>query len=248
MRGKRLVTARLEERSMKQLETRFYSLDELAKEIGRKRDGHFAERAKNDLTKWGYQWEWINRIGVKIHQKPETAEARLAEFMNRYFGLDIQIDVRNFACFLLLMMTYDDFRHMPWPERAYVVWEQYDLDITEKTLRNWASKLLQNDVLHKDTTERQYWRTFKVNDETFREPIDAETDEEFARYKSRRRELIDEYMRLGLSKKEAWSLAFKQLWRAFGCCYYACPQFTINLIAEETEELLQLVSAVCAGE
>ena len=136
---------------MKQLETRFYSLVELAEEIGRKRDGHFAERAKNDLTKWGYQWEWLNRRGANILHKPETAEGKLAEFMNRYFGLDIQIHARNFAYFMLLMLTYEGFDRMPWPERAYVLWEQFDFDVNEKTLRNWTSRLLAKDVLHKDT-------------------------------------------------------------------------------------------------
>ena len=62
---------------MKQLEARFYSLDELAEAIDRKRDSHFAGNAKADLTKWGYEWEWKNGRGVVITKVPQTAKERL---------------------------------------------------------------------------------------------------------------------------------------------------------------------------
>lgn len=231
---------------MMQLEERFYSLDELAEAIERKRDSHFAERAKNDLTKWGYEYTWLNRRGVTITKKPSTARARLIELMGRKFGLDIQVDVYAFACFLFLMLTDTSFTSMPWAERAYTLWEQYDLDINEKTLRNWASTLLANKQLHKETTERQYWRTSKCDGYTFREPISWD-DPDYIRYKSRQKELIEERMNAGDTKSKAWSNAFKQLWWEFDCCYYACPRFTFNMIADEINELIELAAAVCAG-
>ena len=231
---------------MLRLDERFYSLDELAEAIGRTRDSHFAERAKSDLTKWGYEYIWLNRRGVTITKKPSTARARLIELMNRLFGLDKQIDVYAFACFLFLMLTDGDFASMPWAERAHALWEQFDLDISDKTLRNWASTLLENDQLHKETTERQYWRTSKCDGYTFREPISLD-DPDYIHYKSRQKELIDEYMGLGLTKSKSWSEAFKQLWREFECCYYACPRFTFNVIADEINELIELAAAVCAG-
>ena len=231
---------------MMQLEERFYSLDELAEAIERKRDSHFADSAKNDLTKWGYEYTWHNRRGVTITKKPSTARARLVELMNRLVGLDKQIDVYAFSCFLFLMLTDGDFVSMPWAERAHALWEQFDLDISDKTLRNWASTLLENDQLHKETTERQYWRTIKCDGHTFRVPISLD-DPDYIHYKSRQKELIDEYMGLGLTKSKAWSEAFKQLWREFECCYYACPRFTFNMIAEDAQELIELAAAVCAG-
>lgn len=230
---------------MMQLEERFYSLDELAKAIERTRDSHFADRAKRDLTKWGYEYTWLNRRGVTIINKPSTPRARLIELMGRKFGLDIQVDVYAFACFLFLMLTDTSFTSMPWAERAYTLWEQYDLDISEKTLRNWASTLLANKQLHKETTERQYWRTSKCDGYTFREPISWD-DPDYIRYKSRQKMYIEQCLKKGQTKSQAWGNAFKQLWKDFECCYYACPRFTFNMIADEINELIELAAEVCA--
>ena len=231
---------------MMQLEERFYSLDELAEAIERKRTDHFARDAKNDLTKWGYEYTWHNSRGVTIAKRPTKACIRLGEQMNRLFGLDRQINVHDFACFIYLMLADDTYACMPWAERAHALWEQFDLGISDRALRNWASTLLENDQLHKETTERQYWRTSKCDGHTFREPISLD-DPDYIRYKNRQKELIDEYMGLGLTKSKAWSNAFKQLWREYECCYYACPRFTFNMIAEDIQELIELAAAVCAG-
>jgi len=231
---------------MLRLDERFYSLDELAEAIDRKRTDHFARDAKNDLTKWGYEYTWHNSRGVTITKRSTESFIRLAELMNRLFGLDRQIKVDNFACFIYLMLADDTYACMPWAERAHALWEQFDLDISDRALRNWASTLLENDQLHKETTERQYWRTSKCDGHTFREPIGLD-DPDYIHYKSRQKKLIDEYMGLGLTKSKAWSEAFKQLWREFECCYYACPRFTFNMIAEDAQELIELAAAVCAG-
>ncbi len=246
MRGKGLARGRMEEQTMLRLEERFYSLDELAEAIDRKRDDHFARNAKNDLSYWGYQYTWHNRRGVTITKCSTDAFIRLAELMNRLFGLNRQISVYGFACFIYLMLADDTYACMPWGERAHALWEQFDIGVDDRTLRNWASTLLENDQLHKETTERQYWRTSKYDGYTFREPISLD-DPDYIQYKSRQKELIEEYMGLGLTKSKAWSEAFKQLWREFECCYYSCPRFTFNMIAEDIQELIELASAVCAG-
>ena len=235
---------------MEQLEKREYTRTELAEVTGRSlKSSHFARDIQDDLTKWGYGFEWLPRRGVRITRIPETAEERLAEMMMRYFGLDIQVETRAFACFLYLMLVMEEFQCMPWPEREVEIWYQFDVSIAESTLRRWASRLLAGDHLHKIECDGVYWQTSKYEGEVFRKPIDAATDEGYARYKARQRELIDEYLDLGLPKSKAWSEAFKQLWREFECCYYRCPRFVLNGISSEMiGELCDIVVEICEIE
>ena len=49
-----------------------------------------------------------------------------------------------------------------------------------------------------------------------------------------------------LDKSKAWKETFKQLWGEFGCCYYACPRFTINAIGDEyIDEICDIVAEIC---
>lgn len=234
---------------MKQLEKRLYSRTELADITGRNpASGHFARDVRDDLTKWGYTFNWLRGQGASITRIPTTARERLAEIMIRQFGLDIQVDVYAFACFLYLILTMEEFACMPWAEREYEIWQQFEVSIAESTLRRWASRLLEGDNLHKDKSTRIYWRTTKFEGLSIREPIDAETDEDYIRYKTRRGELITEYTQMGLDKSKVWKETFKQLWGEFGCCYYACPRFTINAIGDEhIDEICDIVAEICDG-
>lgn len=232
---------------MNQLEKRFYSRTELADITGRNpASGHFARDVRDDLTKWGYTFNWLRGQGASITRIPTTARERLAEIMIRQFGLDIQVDVYAFACFLYLILTMEEFACMPWAEREVEIWQQFEISIAESTLRRWASRLLEGDNLHKDRTENVYWRTTKFQGLSIREPIDANTDEGYIQYKSRQAELITEYTQKGLDKSKAWKETFKQLWGEFGCCYYACPRFTINAIGDEyIDEICDIVAEIC---
>lgn len=231
---------------MKQLEARFYSLDELAEAIDRKRDGHFAGNAKADLTKWGYEWEWKNGRGVVITKVPQTAKERLAEMMNRRFGLDIQVDVYAFACFMWMLLMADmadGFDAMPWAMREEEIKDWFGIKVDERTLRRWASKLLATDNLHK-SEDRTIWRTIRHDADVSREPVEPD-DPVYIRYKSRQTELITEYMNLGMTKGKAWGEAFKQLWREFGCCYYPCARLMLNAVQEDIHEIAELATQIC---
>lgn len=228
---------------MKQLEERFYSLDELSEAIDRKRDSHFAGNAKADLTKWGYQWEWKNGRGVVITKAPQTAMERLAEIMNRRFGLDIQVDVYAFACFMWMLLMVDGFNSMPWPVRSEEIEYEFGVKVTERTLRRWSSRLLATDNLHK-SQDCTIWRTERYGEEVIRDSVD-DNDADYIRYKSRKSELITEYMKLGLNKSKAYGEAFKQLWREFGCCYYSCARLTLNAVQEDIDEIAELAMQIC---
>lgn len=231
---------------MKQLEVRFYSLDELAEAIDRKRDSHFAGNAKADLTKWGYEWEWKNGRGVVITKAPQTAKERLAEMMNRRFGLDIQVEVYAFACFMWMLLMVDGFDSMPWAVRSEEMEDWFGVEVTERTLRRWSARLLATDNLHK-SQDSTIWRTERHGGDVSREPVEPD-NADYLRYKSRQAELITEYMNLGLTKSRAWGDAFKQLWREFGCCYYSCARLTLNAVQEDINEIAELATQICMPE
>ena len=69
---------------MKQLEKRFYNLDELSEITGAKRHSKNLKRdVENTLTKWGYGYDWINHRGATILYIPTTPEERLQEILVR---------------------------------------------------------------------------------------------------------------------------------------------------------------------
>ncbi len=228
---------------MEQLEMRFYSLDELAQAINRKRDAHFAGNAKSDLDKWGYKYEWHNRRGVEITKRPETAKERLAEFMNRNFGLDIQVNVYVFACFLFMLLTVEGFDSMPWAVRVEKLEQWFGVKVTDRTLRSWTKTLCDTDNLHK-SKEGDVWRTTSQHGSKQRELI-SDDDPEYIRYKDRRMELLEEYKAQGLPEGEAWGETFKQLWREFKCRYYTCNRIVLNALQEEIDEMLEWANEIC---
>lgn len=228
---------------MKQLETRFYSLDELAAAINRKRDSHFAANAKSDLTKWGYAYKWQSRRGVIITKRPEAATERLAELMNRKFGLNIQVNVEDFVHFLWLLLTEDGFDSMPWAEREEIIKQRFSKSATERTLRRWASALIRSDSLHK-TQEKELWRTSCFDGKLFREPTDSE-NEFYLQYQARKSELLNTFQQQELSQNDAWSSTFKALWQEFQCCYYNCAKLTLNALEEELNEIIDLTTQIC---
>lgn len=234
---------------MKQLEKKFYSRTELAEITSRNLESsHFVRDVRDDLTRWGYGFYWQRGQGATIYHIPTTPKERLAEIMVRQFKLDIQVDVYAFACFLYLLLTMEEFACMPWSEREVEIWQQFNVSVAESTLRRWASRLLAGDNIHKDKSERVYWRTKKFEGLSIREPIDANTDEAYIQYKSRQAELITEYTQRGLCKSEAWKETFKRLWGEFGCCYYACPCFTLNAIGDKyIDEICDIVAEICDG-
>ena len=79
--------------------------------------------------------------------KPETAKERLAEIMIRLFGLDIQIDTLDFACYMDFMLNEPHAQTMPWKLRHEKIMEQYGMDIAEITLRRWTNRLIEHGVV-----------------------------------------------------------------------------------------------------
>ena len=115
---------------MQQLELREYTRAEIAEvlSVNLKDSNHFAERVKDKLDKWGYGYDYSRRA-VTIISKPETSAARLKEIVIRSFGMDIQVDAVQFACFLAAFTDIEGFETMPWEERAIVYYKRYGVTI-----------------------------------------------------------------------------------------------------------------------
>ena len=230
---------------MRQLELRFYPLDEIAQEVGRERNHHFAEAVKNDLANWGYEYQWLKRRGVVITKRPETAEERLAELTYRHFKLSIQIEAYAFAHFLFLLLTDAFFGAMPWPERAEELDYQFGISTTDRTLRSWASYLFRAGFLHKDEINSVYWMTYLDGGKMRREPVEPEDYEIKNEYFARRNELVRQNTEAGMEKSVAWKCAYKQLWGEYGCCYYPCSHLVLNALQEDIDEMLEWVTEIC---
>ena len=81
--------------------------------------------------------------------KPETAEERLREILIRKLNLDVQVDAYAFACFICAFTDIGSFDSMPWEERAELMKYKYGVDVSDRTLRNWCSKLISSNIIQK---------------------------------------------------------------------------------------------------
>ena len=172
---------------MELLETRFYSLSEIRKITGktRKRD------ATHLLDLWGYQYVWKDRHGVTITQCPESL-VRFTELMRRHLHINSQIKPYPFGCFLLLLLEDEAFSSMPWEERAWQLADLYEVNVCEKTLRNWASYLFKGEFLMKDKETRTVWYT--QTNGSLKEQIQVKNpdeDEEYQNYLQERKDRVE---------------------------------------------------------
>lgn len=105
---------------------------------------------------------------MRITRKPKAPIERLTEIMVRVYDIDIQIDAFAFASFLFLLLCDETFVAMPWAERQRVMKEEMGIDVNERTLKSWASKLIKKDMLHKDKSVKEMWGTAYLDGEKVR--------------------------------------------------------------------------------
>ena len=241
--------------SMKQLEIRAYERQEIAEITGipmfyqsGNPNHDFIGRVKDRLQKWGYTCKTPRGGAVIITGKPETAEERLAEIMIRLFGLDIQIEVYPFACYLHFMLNEPAAQTMPWIERHAMIQEMYGLDISEITLRRWTKHLLDADIMSKSEfrQDSEWWMTYNDGGEKHQVPLEEEDLPQLRQYWQRHTELLEQWrVQCNGNMSAAWEATKKQMWQEFHCCYYRCKCLTINGIGnEEIDTILDLVDEI----
>lgn len=241
---------------MKQLSKRFYNRQEIANILELDATNkNFARSVKTKLMNWGYSFEY-SRLGVTITRAPETAEEKLAEIIIRNYDINIQIDVKAFACFVAAFVEVESFEGMPWGEREAILKDWYNVTVTEKTLRSWCNKLIAANTIAKTEAKIQ-WRTQIINGVKTRELVDGNPEiiEEMLEYRAARKQLLQDYtiefltvnkFEFKKARSEAWKQANKTLWAEYGCCYYCCKGLALNAFdnLDVLQEVYELVKEV----
>lgn len=221
---------------MKQLELRTYPRAEIAEvlSVNLKDSSHFKRNVENKLSKWGYGYRYTTPE-VEIVSKPEAPTERLSEILYRGYGIDVQIQAIQFACFIAAFTDIEGFSSSPWEQREIEFYKYYGYSVSERTMRNWCSQLITRGVISKygGTTK---WRTFYIDDIKFREPIEDIDEVEMESYFERRKEIFNEkytsQIESGKQQKEAraaaWKDTYKDLWLEFHCCFYYCKGFELS--------------------
>ena len=209
--------------SMKQLELRPYSRQEIADVLGVNIEdtSHFKRNVENTLLKWGYSFEY-SRKQVKILRAPTSAAERLSELMIRLYDLDIQTDIYAFSCFLYSIAVYPEFNTAPWVEKSRILEDEFSVVVNDRTLRSWCTKLIDCGTLVKNKEQRSCWITGYYNGEKYRELVDGDQhlEETAARY---RRD-----MSYAMKRLNDWNEVFSEMWEKYHFCVYYCYGFSFS--------------------
>lgn len=225
---------------MQHLECRFYSRQEIAEitSVNLKDSKHFAERVKTTLDKWGYEYNY-SRSGVEITGKPELPGEKLSEILIRELNIDVQVDPFAFAYFICAFSDIPHFSSMPWEERSSAMRYKYEVEVSDRTLRNWCSKLIENGIIQK-SGEKCFWKTEIMYGMKTRSLV-SEDDAQMANYFQKKSEYLKEGREIAAAagqrgkeaSKTAWAYTYSMLWEKFHCCYYSCSGLVFNAIGKD---------------
>ena len=238
---------------MKQLRIGSYTRAEIAEalNVNLADTNHFKRNVEAKLMKWGYSYEY-SRKEVKITQIPTTADERLAELLIREYDIDVQIDTYAFSAFLYSIVVFPEFASMPWEERVNWLKEEFEIEVSDRTLRTWCSRLIDSNTIAKDNSYKTRWITGYFNDEKYRMLVDGnkELEESADRYQKDKFRLLDEYSYL--DNKEKWETVRKELWNKYHYCVYYCKGLCLlawdKTSLETMQELIELVNEIAERE
>ena len=161
--------------------------------------------------------------------------------MIREYSIDVRVDIKAFACFIYAFSDIEGFESMPWKIRCEIMSAAYGINVCERTLRNWCDKLIKTRTIEKGNNEKTYWRTIKLNGESFRDLVSGneELERKMHSYWAERSELL---------KKYSWNETFSILWNKYHCCYYSCKKFVLSAFDAigQFQEVYELIEAVMA--
>ena len=212
---------------METLECRFYSLAEIHKITGkaRKRD------IVNLLVHWGYKYQWKDRRGVTILKCPEPSILRFTELMRHHLHIDSQVNPKEFACFLILLLEDEAFSSMPWEERAWQLADLYGIEVSDRTLRNWASYLFRGEFLMKDKETRTVWYTEPYGSLKIQVQVkNPDEDTTYQNYLQERKDRVELLRKSGMPFSKAYKETVCYLWEKYHRIYYYCYTLASNAI------------------
>ena len=231
---------------MAMLEKRFYPRQEIAEIVGIAdlHDKHFAEKVKRYLNNRGYGYNY-SRNGVTISRTPQTAEEQLAFLLVEDVGIDIQTNAYDFACFITAFSVIGSFDSMPWASRTAFFNQHYNNRVSQATLQRWMRRLTESGNAER-FSKGALWRTVVDNDgDKIQVRVDPNSDE-YQAYCDRRSALLTGYDNASPTEKSRmWASMVHSLYEEYGVYYY-CPQFILNGLGEQAEEISRLVAQVMA--
>lgn len=226
---------------MKQLELRFYSREELSETFKvDAKDKNFARKIKDALTSWGYSFEY-GRKGAVITRQPQTSEEKLAEILMREYDMDIRVNCYDYAVFIYSLLVDVEFISMPWLKRVEYLQDEWGVKVSERTLRQWTSKLIKTNTIAKDTTDKTYWVSFMHNGEKCQEVLEKGRDD--IQWKTYWKKFFE------LQKSGCENIGGK-LWEELHYCCYSCASLAFNAWDDigMLEELIFLVEEIAEKE
>ncbi len=231
---------------MAMLEKRFYPRQEIAEIVGiaNLHDKHFAEKVKRYLDNRGYGYDY-SRNGVTISRTPQTAEEKLAFLLVEDVGLDTQINAYDFACFITAFSVISSFDSMPWASRTAFFNQHYNNQVSQATLQRWMRRLTESGNAER-FSKGALWRTVVDDDgDKIQVRVDSNSDE-YQTYCDRRSALLIGYDKASPTEKSRmWASMVHSLYEEYGVYYY-CPQFILNGLGAQAEEISRLVAQVMA--
>lgn len=238
------------------LELRFYPLAEIKELMDTKRK----ETITNNLTKWGYRYEWIPRKGVNIIETPDMGkpEEQLKSLLMRKLDLDVRADYKAFAAFFFKIIDDDLFLTTPWETRAKIIGDEFGIEVTDRTLRKYNAKLVEKNIMVKDDSQYEYWYTTYVCGEKCQDVVGTSEEEEVAAMEdwfNKRKEYLEaadlEYSQaIGVADSRdpnRWKIAMNRLWETTKVVYYKVKGWNFNAFEDaDLKEIYRLSALVVA--
>ena len=231
---------------MTKLEIRKYTRDEIAAIIQiSKNDTNFKRKITTTLTNWGYTYNYKPKE-VEIIATPQTPFERAKEMLIRLFNFDIQIDFYALIVFLFLLSIGDDnFDSMPWAQRAEYMEKNYNICVSDRTLRQWYSVLISSNSAVKDDNTFSYWYSVKENGSIRREILDIDGN-------ANDKDLLENYnktKRTLIRKGYKWKEIHEMMWDKYHFQIYKCKKISLcawnnNASYAEIEELLNIIEEI----
>ena len=218
-------------------EKRKYNKEEIAGILGIKNlKSNFKRSVTTKLANLGFSEEdyIYTPKDVTILWIPQTPNEKI-QYLVRLLGVDSQVNVHNFAMFLYGMAVSEDLQTMPWQERSSWMKDNWDIEVDERCLRRWTSKLIELEFFTKEKREGVWWCTSKVDGQSVRTTVESDEDIEYMH------QYWDDWRtwRQTMNHKEV----FTKLWDKYGCTFYKCPAFlTCAWNKPIVEELMGVVT------
>lgn len=191
---------------------------------------HLKRDITNQLISMGFKeaedFMFPKRGQTAIMWVPQLSQEKIP-YLCRLLGIDSQVDAFNFAIFVYCLLEEEDFQCRPWEERQSWLKTCYGVDVTDRTLRSWVSKLMKEDTLIKDKSTYTWWTTTSINGQKIREELD-EDDEAIAEYRKFNQDFFEREDIKSMDKNSRNKAWFTEMWGTFGCKFYKCYAFTFG--------------------